>query len=38
MPGPRLFGAILPVAVALLFVMEFAMRPSLLPQAPRPRA
>ena len=35
MPGPRMFGAILPVAVALLFVIEFAMRPSLLPQAPR---
>jgi uncharacterized membrane protein len=37
MPGPRLFGAILPVAVALLFVIEFAIRPSLLPQVPRHR-
>jgi len=37
MPGPRMFGAVLPVAVALLFVIEFAMRPSLLPQAPRHR-
>ncbi|HEX3896135.1 MAG TPA: hypothetical protein VHW73_07985 [Rudaea sp.] len=35
MPSPRLFGAILPVAVALLFVVEFAMRPFLIPQAPR---
>ena len=35
MPGPRLFGAIVPAAVALLFVVEFAMRPWLLPQAPR---
>jgi uncharacterized membrane protein len=34
-PGPRLFGAILPVAVALLFVVEFALRPLLIPQAPR---
>ena len=37
MPGPRLFGAILPVAVAMLFVIEFALRPWLLPQAPRHR-
>ncbi len=37
MPGPRIFGAILPVAVALLFVIEFALRPLLLPQAPRHR-
>jgi uncharacterized membrane protein len=35
MPSPRMFGVILPVAVALLFVIEFAMRPLLLPQAPR---
>jgi uncharacterized membrane protein len=34
-PAPRLFDAILPVAVALLFLIEFAMRPFLLPQAPR---
>ena len=37
-PGlsPRLFGAIvLPLAVALLFMGEFALRPWLLPQAPR---
>jgi hypothetical protein len=37
MPGPRVFGAVLPLAVALLFVIEFAMRPRLLPQAPRHR-
>lgn len=35
MPSPRVFGAILPVAVAVLFVIEFAIRPLLLPQAPR---
>ncbi len=34
-PGPRWFGGILPIAVALLFVIEFAVRPRLLPQAPR---
>jgi uncharacterized membrane protein len=34
-PAPRLFDAILPVAVALLFLIEFAMRRFLLPQAPR---
>lgn len=38
LPGvsPRLFGAIgLPVAVAILFLCEFALRRWLLPQAPR---
>lgn len=35
---PRLFGAVcLPLAVAGLFVGEFALRPLLLPQAPRHR-
>jgi uncharacterized membrane protein len=36
LPSPRLFGAIvLPLAVAALFLGEFALRPRLLPQAPR---
>ncbi|MEP6483646.1 MAG: hypothetical protein ABJB01_04295 [Rudaea sp.] len=35
LPTPRVFGAILPIAVALLFVVEFLLRPVLLPQAPR---
>jgi uncharacterized membrane protein len=35
-PGPRAFGAIvLPLAVAILFLGEFALRRWLLPQAPR---
>jgi len=35
-PSARAFGALwLPLAVALLFVGEFALRPLLLPQAPR---
>ena len=37
-PGPRAFGAlVLPLAVVGLFLGEFALRPSLLPQAPRHR-
>jgi uncharacterized membrane protein len=37
-PGPRLFGAvILPLAIAALLLGEFALRPRLLPQAPRYR-
>ncbi len=36
LPGPRAFGAVvLPVAVASLFLAEFAARRWLLPQAPR---
>jgi uncharacterized membrane protein len=35
MPEPRTFNAILPAAVAVMFVIEFALRPLLLPQAPR---
>ena len=35
LPSPRVFGAILPIAVAVLFVAEFFARPFLLPQAPR---
>jgi uncharacterized membrane protein len=35
LPGPRLFGVVLlPLAVALLILAEFALRPRLLPQAP----
>ena len=35
-PGPRVFGALLlPLAVVALFLGEFALRPLLLPQAPR---
>jgi hypothetical protein len=35
LPGPRLFGiALLPLAVLLLILFEFALRPRLLPQAP----
>ena len=38
LPGPRLFGVvILPLAVAALALAEFALRPRLLPQAPRHR-
>lgn len=38
LPGPRLFGiVILPLAVALLALGEFVLRPRLLPQAPRHR-
>jgi hypothetical protein len=35
LPGPRAFGAVLPVAVAGLLLAEFAARRWLLPQAPR---
>jgi hypothetical protein len=35
LPGPRVFGLILPVAVAALFIAEFTMRPVLLPDVPR---
>jgi len=35
LPGPRLFGVVLlPLAVAVLILAEFALRPRLLPQAP----
>jgi uncharacterized membrane protein len=35
LPGPRLFGVVLlPLAVAMLILAEFALRPRLLPQAP----
>lgn len=35
LPGPRLFGVVLlPLAVVLLILAEFALRPRLLPQAP----
>lgn len=35
-PGPGVFGVvILPLAVATLFLVEFFLRPRLLPQAPR---
>jgi len=35
LPGPRVFGVVvLPLAVAALVVVEFALRPRLLPQAP----
>jgi uncharacterized membrane protein len=35
LPGPRLFGVVLlPLAVALLILGEFVLRPRLLPQAP----
>jgi hypothetical protein len=38
LPGPRVFGAlVLPLAVALLLLAEFALRPLLLPHAPRHR-
>lgn len=37
-PGPPAFGAlVLPLAVVALFLGEFALRPLLLPQAPRHR-
>ncbi len=35
LPGPRVFGALLPIAVAALFIVEFAARPLLLPDVPR---
>lgn len=35
MPSPRAYDLILPLAVAMLFFGEFALRPRLLPQAPR---
>ena len=34
-PNPRVFGAVLPLAVAALFVVEFTARPFLLPNVPR---
>jgi uncharacterized membrane protein len=35
LPGPRLFGVVLlPLAVAALILIEYALRPRLLPQAP----
>lgn len=37
LPSPRVFGAILPLAVALLFSAEFLLRPTLLPGVPRHR-
>lgn len=38
LPGARTFGiVVLPGAVVLLFLAEFALRPRLLPQAPRHR-
>ena len=36
-PGPRAFGALLPLAVAALFLGEFVARRWLLPQAPSHR-
>ncbi|HEY8010297.1 MAG TPA: hypothetical protein VIE67_04805 [Rudaea sp.] len=35
LPSPGMFGAMLPLAVAALFLGEFALRPLLIPQAPR---
>lgn len=36
LPGPRLFGIVLlPTAVGALLLVEFLLRPRLLPQAPR---
>lgn len=35
LPGPRLFGVILPVAVAALFIVEFMLRSLWLPDVPR---
>ncbi len=35
LPSPGTFGAILPFAVTALFLGEFALRPVLIPQAPR---
>ena len=35
LPGPRTFDIILPVAVVVLFVGEFLLRPMLLPDVPR---
>jgi len=35
LPGPRVFGVIvLPLAIAALIIVEFTLRPRLLPQAP----
>ena len=34
-PNPRVFGALLPLAVAVLFIVEFSARPILLPNVPR---
>jgi uncharacterized membrane protein len=36
-PNPRVFGALLPLAVAALFIVEFFARPFLLPNVPRHR-
>ena len=35
LPGPRVFGLILPVAVAALFIVEFMLRSRWLPDVPR---
>ena len=35
LPGPRVFGVILPVAVAALFIVEFMVRSLWLPDVPR---
>ena len=35
LPSPGVFGATLPLAVGALFLGEFALRPLLIPQAPR---
>ncbi len=35
LPGPRVFGLVLPVAVAALFIVEFMLRPRWLPDVPR---
>jgi uncharacterized membrane protein len=35
LPGPRVFGAILPAAVAVLFIVEFMLRSLWLPDVPR---
>jgi uncharacterized membrane protein len=37
LPGPRTFGAVLPIAVAALFIAEFLLRPLWLPEVPRHR-
>ena len=37
LPSPRAFGAVLPLAVAILFLGEFILRRWLLPQAPKHR-
>ena len=35
LPGPRVFGIVLPIAVATLFIAEFMIRPVWLPDVPR---